>query len=66
MKDLILNSAALIALLALIVGAVAGWAMNLVALVHLLAANAPVDILLVGRVMGIFFAPLGIALGWLA
>lgn len=66
MKDLIAYSTIGLAILTAIVLAAAGWVMNLLALVHLIAASAPVDILLVARAVGLVFAPLGIALGWFA
>jgi len=45
-----------------LLAAVAGWLMNIAAIVAALAA--PVDGLFIFRCVGIFIAPLGAILGW--
>lgn len=41
-----------------------GWFSNLFALIDTFITNAPVTTLVIGRIVGLFFAPLGAALGY--
>lgn len=46
-----------------LIAAVIGWVMNIIALVHMF--NGDITPLFIGRIVGIFFAPLGAILGYL-
>lgn len=52
-----------LAYLALLIAGVAGWVMNIVAIVH--TVNQPITGLLIARLVGVPAAPLGAILGWL-
>ena len=49
---------------ALIIGLLAGWIMNLIDVVQFFLANAEWTNLMVGKLIGLFFFPLGGILGW--
>lgn len=53
-----------IAYLILLAGGFTGYVINILDVVHVLATNAPVTPLVIGRVVGIFAFPLGAVLGW--
>ena len=46
------------------IAAIAGWVMNIMAIVTLAMENAPITTMFVLRAAGIFFAPLGAILGY--
>jgi len=48
----------------LIIAGLIGWVFNLVGVVHLAMANAPLTTLFVVRIIGIFAFPLGGVLGY--
>lgn len=58
----VLPVSTLFAVIAFIIAALAGWVMNIIALVHSIPSG--VDVLLVLRVVGIPVGPLGVVLGW--
>lgn len=50
--------------LALIIGAIVGWVLNIIAIVHML--NGPVTAMFIARIAGIPLAILGAVLGWIS
>lgn len=44
--------------------ALVGWVINLVKLVHLFVAHAPVDTMFIGRILGVPVPVIGAILGW--
>jgi hypothetical protein len=54
----------LLAAIVLWVAVVWGWVLNIISLIGMIGGDF--NVLLVLRVVGIFFAPLGAALGWWA
>lgn len=62
-KDVLIIISLIAAQVGIVVGAIAGWVMNIVTIAH-----SSFDVLtgmLVLRIVGIFVAPLGAVLGWL-
>lgn len=59
----ILESLAVIGAVIALIALIAGWTMNLFAFVGMLGDNT-VTVMLVGRGIGIFVAPIGAILGW--
>lgn len=51
------------AMFALWAAVIVGWVMNVIALVHMVY-DPTISVLLVLRIVGIFFPPLGAVLGW--
>ncbi|RWP18850.1 MAG: hypothetical protein EOR00_09435 [Mesorhizobium sp.] len=51
--------------LAIIVAALYGWVVNLIAVIHLATADAPLTTMGIVRIVGIPLAGLGAILGWL-
>lgn len=41
-----------------------GWAMNVVALVGMIGPSTDISTMFIARVIGVFFAPLGVVLGF--
>jgi hypothetical protein len=56
--------AAIIFQLTLIIAALAGWVMNLIAVIHLATADAPLTTMGIIRIVGIPVGIIGAVLGW--
>lgn len=54
-----------IAWILIVVAGAIGWIINLITVANLIIASAPVTALVLGRMLGVFVAPLGAVLGWL-
>lgn len=53
-----------LSVIALALAALAGWIMNLVTVVHMFLANAPLSSLFIGRLVGVPVGIIGAILGW--
>lgn len=53
-----------LSILAIALAAIIGWIMNLVAVVHLFIADAPLSSLFIGRLVGVPVGIIGAILGW--
>lgn len=54
----------IISIIGVIIGALFGWVMNIVALVALVSSDAGSTGMLIARCLGVVFAPLGAVLGY--
>lgn len=55
---------AALAYVALIIGGLIGYVLNIIAIVHLVVADAPIHAMFIARCIGVFAFPLGGVLGW--
>lgn len=52
-------------IIGIVIAGIVGWVMNIVQIVGLALADAPLNTLFVVKVIGVFLAPLGAVLGYI-